>query len=371
MLSAVDRASAAIHTVECTYRQSHECKCALRAQKENKDMNGLHKELWLWCAAACLVAMVSGCGSEGESANPKGAVAAHQHENAPQPISITSPYKGKFPMNVVCTTGMVADLARYVGGGHVEVMQLMGEGIDPHLYRATPKDVSAMSAADLILYSGIHLEGKLADIFERMSNRKPTFAVTQLIPGNQLLAVADGLYDPHLWFDVALWSEGIGLVETVLCQFDPPHADEYKQNAESYRQELAALDEHCRTQLALIPEAQRVMVTAHDAFHYFGNAYGIEVQAIQGISTESEAGVKRINDLVDFIVDRNIKAVFVETSVANANIESLIEGCAARGHTVVIGGELFSDAMGKPGTPEGTYIGMIRHNVDTLTAALR
>ena len=280
-------------------------------------------------------------------------------------------FDGNYPIRAVCTTGMVADVVRNVAGTYVEVVQLMGEGVDPHLYKATPGDVSRLSQADIIFFSGLHLEGKLADIFVRMARKKPTYAVTEQIDEQRLLKVQDGFFDPHVWFDVSLWSETVLMVAEVLEQFDPPHAAEYRHNAETYQKILAELHEYCQTEIATLPKKQRVLVTAHDAFHYFGRAYGLEVKAIQGVSTETEAGVRKINELVDFLVEGNIKAVFIESSVPERNIRSLVEGCQARNHHVEIGGELFSDAMGKPGTPEGTYPGTVRHNVNTMTRALR
>jgi manganese/zinc/iron transport system substrate-binding protein len=309
--------------------------------------------LLVLCVGLMFFGFFAGCESSGVSAGPK------------------TRFDGQYPIKVVCTTGMVADVVRNVAGTHVEVVQLMEDGVDPHLYKARPGDVSQLSQADTVFYSGLHLEGKLADIFVRMARRKPTFPVTEQIDKSRLLEVDGGFFDPHVWFDVSLWSETVNVVVEVMQQFDPSHADEYRNNAEAYRDRLAELHENCKTQLATIPEKQRVLVTAHDAFHYFGRAYGMEVKAIQGVSTDSEAGVQKINELVDFLVKRNIKAVFVETSVPKRNIRSLIEGCKARNHTVTIGGELFSDAMGKPGTPEGTYVGMIHHNVKTIVEALK
>jgi manganese/zinc/iron transport system substrate-binding protein len=266
---------------------------------------------------------------------------------------------------------MVAAVVRQVGGARVDVVQLMGEGVDPHLYKASPGDVSRLRAADVIFYSGLHLEGKMAETFELMSRRKPTFAVTADIPADRILISQGSFPDPHIWFDVSLWSETVDTVRDRLAEYDPPHADEYRGRAAKYRSELAALHAESRARLHDIPPQQRVLVTAHDAFHYFGRAYDVEVRAIQGISTESEAGVKEINELVNFIVARKIKAIFVETSVSDRNIKSLVEGCRQAGHEVAIGGELFSDAMGQPGTPEGTYAGMVRHNVETIIKALK
>lgn len=311
---------------------------------------------------ACLA--LAGC--EGSSANgsPEGTTAESK-------AAIAKTYSGQYPIRIVCTTGMVADLAKNVGGPHVEVTSLMGAGVDPHLYKASPADVTALNRADIIFYSGLHLEGKLADLLERMGERKPTVAVAVAISPEKVLRDEHRAADPHVWFDVSLWSEAAGAVREALCQFDPKHAEDYRQNADEYQSRLARLHADTKTDLAAIPPERRVLVTAHDAFHYFGEAYDIEVRAIQGISTESEAGVRQVRALVDFLVERKIKAVFVETSVADENIRSLVEGCQARGHDVEIGGTLFSDAMGDAGTPEGTYEGMVRANVKTIVDALK
>lgn len=299
---------------------------------------------------ACWAMGLAGC--QGSSAEPRGRV-------------------GDVPIRVVATTGMVGDLVGRVGGDRVAVTALMGEGVDPHLYKASPGDIRLLSGADLIVYSGLHLEGKLGDVLARMARRTPTHAVAEGIPRDRLMTTGAGVPDPHLWFDVALWAEGLAVVRDALAEFDPQHAEEYRSNAEAYRAELLALDAEIRARLAEIPPERRVLVTAHDAFGYFGRAYEVEVRAIQGISTESEAGVREINDLVAFLATREIKAVFVESSVSDRNIQALVEGSRARGHQVAIGGQLYSDAMGRPDTPAGTYPGMVRHNVDTIVNALR
>jgi len=315
----------------------------------------------LFGLCVCLL-LVAGCQSSGgeESA-----------DSSASQSDVKSTFSGSYPIGVVCTTGMVADVVRNVGGEHVDVTQLMGEGVDPHLFKPTPGDVSLLSGADVTFYSGLHLEGHLADVFSRMQSKKPTHAVTKQIDPAHLIQVEGELHDPHVWFDVSIWSEGIGLVAEVLSEFDPSHQDDYAAAADEYRAKLQTLDTECRERLAKIPEKQRVLVTAHDAFQYFGRAYGIEVRAIQGVSTESEAGLREMNELIGFIVENRIKAVFVETSVSDANIEALIAGCKAEGHTVEKGAALFSDAMGAEGTREGTYEGMIRHNVEAISKALR
>jgi manganese/zinc/iron transport system substrate-binding protein len=295
----------------------------------------------------------------------------HEAGRRPGPLAVDKTYSGNYPIRVVCTTGMVADLSRTVGGESVAVSQIMREGVDPHLYKASPGDVNRLNEADIIFYSGLHLEGKMSDVFVRMARRKPTFAVTEYIPEGRVLENPEGAFDPHLWFDVSLWRDAAGVVRDALAAFDPKHAADYRRRGDAYQAELAKLHDEVKRKLATVPKARRVLVTAHDAFRYFGRAYDVEVRAVQGISTESEAGVREVNALVAFLVERQIKAVFVESSVSDKNVTALLEGCAARGHKVIIGGELFSDAMGKEGTAEGTYVGMIRHNVDTIVKALQ
>lgn len=296
---------------------------------------------------------------------------SNSHEHKASVIKITKPYAGQYPIRVVCTTGMVADLVKNVGGSQVTVEQIMGQDVDPHTYKATTADVSKIGGAELILYSGLHLEGKMGDIFERMGRKIPTFAVAEYLDRTSVLENEEKAHDPHVWFDVSLWSQTAGVTRDVLVQFDPKNAETYRSRAAVYQADLAKLHDYAKSQIATIPRAQRVLVTSHDAFKYFGRAYDIEVKGIQGISTESEASVKDIADLVAFITQRKVKAVFVETSVNPRNMESLREGCKANGHQVAIGGELFSDAMGQDGTPTGTYVGMVKHNVDTIVQALK
>jgi manganese/zinc/iron transport system substrate-binding protein len=310
-----------------------------------------------WLLVAALSALV-GCGPLNDDERKTGP-------------AVVRPFTGNHPIKAVCTTGMVADMVRRIGGQWVAVDQIMGEGVDPHLFKATPDVIARIHHADVIFYSGLHLEGRLNELFENRADEKPTVALTSTIPADRLIGDGGGGHDPHVWFDVAMWSETAEAVRLFLVAFDPPRAAEYDARAEQYRAELAKLDAYCREQIASIPDSSRVLVTAHDAFHYFGRAYGIEVKAIQGVSTETEAGVHEINQLNEFIVQRKIKSVFVETSVNEGNIHALVEGCRARNHAVQIGGKLFSDSMGKTGTLEGTYPGMVRHNVDTIVKALR
>jgi manganese/zinc/iron transport system substrate-binding protein len=277
------------------------------------------------------------------------------------------------PYTIVATVGMVTDVVRHVAGDRADVTGLMGSGVDPHLYKPTRSDVQRMLGADVIFYNGLLLEGKMTDsLIRAATSGKKVHAVTELLDEQYLLEPEEfaGLYDPHVWMDPSAWARAIDVVRDKLIEFDPAGEDEYRANAKAYAAELAALDEYATRVLGSVPEEQRVLVTAHDAFNYFGRRFGYEVVGIQGISTESEAGVQDIERLVDLLVDRNIRAVFVESTVSERNINALITGARARGHEVIIGGELFSDAMGDDGTYEGSYIGMIDHNVTTVARAL-
>ena len=277
-----------------------------------------------------------------------------------------------YPIQIVATVGMVADLAREVGGEHVEVSQICGTGVDPHLYKASRDDVAALSRADMVFYSGLMLEGKMTDVLIKMARKRPVIAVTEVVDEAVLLEPEDmaGHYDPHLWMDVSAWSKCAEAVANSLAEYDPDNAESYSENASKLIDQLESLHEYGKQAIGSIPEGSRVLVTSHDAFNYLGRAYGLEVQGVQGISTESEAGLQRVSALVDLLVQKNVKAVFVESSVPRKSIDSLIEGCRSRGHEVVVGGELFSDAMGEEGTYEGTYIGMLDHNITTIAQAL-
>lgn len=277
-----------------------------------------------------------------------------------------------YPYAVTTTVGMVTDIVRQVAGEHAEVTGIIGSGVDPHLYKPTRNDLVLLHRADIVFNCGLKLEGKMEDTLERVGEAKPVHAVTKLIDPSYLLELEDypGHYDPHVWMDVSAWARCVEVVAEALSAFDPAHAEEYRANAGTYIKRLDALHAYGKECIATIPGKQRVLITSHDAFSYFGRAYGLEVRGVQGISTESEAGLHDINALVDFIVERGISAVFVETSVAQKNIRALIEGAASRDRRVQIGGELFSDAMGEAGTYEGTYIGMLDHNITTVTRAL-
>lgn len=271
---------------------------------------------------------------------------------------------------IVATTGMIADAARRIGGG--EVTALMGPGIDPHSYRQTRSDIATLVRADLVLWHGLRLEAQLVDMMENLSKRVTVVAVAEGMEKDKLLSAAAfaGHYDPHVWMDPQLWLDPVEKVKSALTGLMPDATDSLAANHAGYRAEIQALDSYARSVLSSVPAEARVLVTAHDAFSYFGRAYGFEVQGIQGISTESEAGLSRIGELVDMLVARQIRAVFVESSVPDRAMRALVEGCKARGHDIGVGGELYSDAMGPDGTYEGTYPGMIDHNVTVIARAL-
>ena len=276
-------------------------------------------------------------------------------------------------LKIVCTTGMIADAVATIAGEEASVSALMGPGVDPHLYKASQGDLQRLSQADLIFYNGLHLEGKMGEILQKVGKRKPVIGVSDALARDRLLklAAAADAYDPHIWFDVALWSEAVSHIGVSLEQLDTVHAAVYRERTAAYLDSLLQLDAWVRGQMASISPEQRVLITAHDAFAYFGRAYGVEVRGLQGISTVSEYGLKDVSDLVEFISGRKINAVFVESSVPAKSLEAVVEGCEKRGHPVRIGGTLYSDALGEAGTPEGAYLGMVRANVRTIVQALK
>lgn len=277
-------------------------------------------------------------------------------------------------INVTATVGMIADIVRNVGGERVNVTALMGPGVDPHLYKPTASDVHKLENADIIFYAGLELEGRMTDTFVKLARAgKPTFPVSEDIDPSRLRQPKEfeGKYDPHIWFDVTLWQEAVRKVNKELAALDPGSRDLYQRNTDTYLKQLDELHLYVKAQIATIPESSRVLITAHDAFGYFGAQYGMEVRGLQGTSTATEAGARDVQDLADFICRRGIKAIFIESSVPQATLEAVKAAAQSRGCQVTIGGQLFSDAMGSDGTPEGTYLGMVRHNVDTIVRALR
>ena len=303
--------------------------------------------LALFLVVAALTLLLAGCGGERAAAD-----------------------SGK--LAIVATTGQVGDIVRNVGGDAVAVTTLMGPGVDPHLYVASEGDVAALQDADIIFFSGLFLEAQMDDVLHQIGARKPSIAIAEVIDKAQLLpipGIADE-YDPHVWFDVALWRQTVAAVEAALAEAAPDKAALFAANADRYRSELDELDRYVRAQAATVPMPKRVLVTAHDAFHYFGRAYGFEVRGLQGISTASEASTADVRDLADFIAANRIPAIFVETSVPVRNIEALQAAVRDRGFEVQIGGQLYSDSLGDPNGPDGTFTGTVRHNIDTIVQAL-
>ncbi len=276
-------------------------------------------------------------------------------------------------INVVTTVGMLTDVVEHIGGDRIEVMGLMGPGIDPHLYKASAGDVTKMQRADVIFYNGLHLEGAMAELFERMASMTRTVAAAEAIDHDRLHASPDNpeLHDPHVWFDVSLWIEVSRRVGATFVEIDSAHAAGYQSRADAYIARLEALHAYVQQRAGELPPERRVLITAHDAFNYFGRAYGFEVYGLQGISTVTEAGTSDVQELANFIAQRRVPAIFVESSVPPRTIEALQAAVASKGFAVAIGGELYSDAMGDPGSPEGTYEGMVRHNIDTIVGALK
>ena len=286
---------------------------------------------------------------------------------------IESPDNYSEKIAITTTTNVITDLVENIGGDHVSVTGLMGPGIDPHLYRPSASDVKSLQNADIIFYNGLDLEGKMGDIFVKIGREGTSvWAVSENIPPESLLILdTNGNFDPHIWWDVKLWTEAAKVVATGLKEYDPENSENYEKNLLEYLNQLDSLNSNNLNKINSIPSEQRVLVTAHDAFQYFGHAYGFEELAIQGWSTDSEAGIREIQNLADEISKREIKALFIETSISPATIEALKAAVQDRGHNIVIGGKLFSDAIGEKGTIEGTYTGAFTHNIDTIVRALK
>jgi manganese/zinc/iron transport system substrate-binding protein len=287
----------------------------------------------------------------------------------------TSPGSNRHPgkLLIVVTTGMIKDAVENIAGEKADVIALMGPGVDPHLYKASHGDLEKITDADIVFFNGLHLEGKMGKVFEKAQRIKSVVAVSDGIPESALREIPgyENAHDPHIWFDVRLWEQAVRNIAQYLKTKDSANASFYEANSKRYLQSLDSLHNAITIQLATIPKQQRVLITAHDAFGYFGDAYDVEVRGLQGISTLSEFGLKDVTELVDFIIDRKIRAIFVETSVSTKSINAILEGCREKGWNVKIGGSLYSDAMGEQGTSEGTYIGMVGANVQTIVNALK
>lgn len=281
--------------------------------------------------------------------------------------------EGNGKLKVVTTTNILGDLLSEIGGDNISLQTLMGAGVDPHLYKASEGDVSKLYNADIIFYGGLHLEGKLVDIFEKMKGKKNTVSVGDRLPKDQLISSENfgGNYDPHVWFNVQFFKHFAQTVTNELSKADEKNAETYAANNKEYQKKLDNLDIEIKTAIESLPQEKRILVTAHDAFSYFGKAYGFEVVGLQGISTATEAGVKDVQELSKFIIDKKVKAIFIESSVPRRTIEALQAAVISKKHDVEIGGSLYSDALGNPGTDEGTYIGMFKYNVNTMVNALK
>lgn len=275
-------------------------------------------------------------------------------------------------LKVVTTTTIIADVMKQLSGDLVDIQALMGPGVDPHLYKASAGDVKRMTNADMVVFNGLDLEGKMGEVFENIKG-KIIFAVTENIDESELLdfETNPGFFDPHVWFDLQIWKSATNRMAQGLKELDPDNAQTYDANLEKYLLEIEELDRYIKGRVEELDQDKRILITAHDAFKYFGNRYGIRVMGLQGISTDSEAGTSDIRELADFIVEKQVKAIFVESSVPRKNIEALQEAVRAKGFQVEIGGELYSDSTGDVGTPAESYLGTVKENIDTIVNALK
>ena len=273
-------------------------------------------------------------------------------------------------VNIVATIAQIGQPLSVIAADRANIETLISEGVDPHLYRLTRWDVSRLNQADMIVYNGLNLEAQMVDMLRRFSAQKPVIGIANALKDRTILLQNGKAHDPHVWMDPTLWVVALSTAVRELAKIDPPNAQFYKKNAAAYFRRVYDLHERAKKAISSIPLSSRALVTAHDAFGYFGHAYAIDVLAIQGISTESEAGIHQIESLVETLVNRRIEAVFVETTVSENNIRALIEGASAQDHEVRIGGTLYSDAMGRKGTYAGEYLGMFDHNITTIIRAL-
>lgn len=281
------------------------------------------------------------------------------------------PHTGE--INAVVTTNILADAVSEIGQGRLKVESLMGAGVDPHLFKASEGDVRKLADADIIIYNGLLLEGKMNDVFSKLERKRIVIAAAELLPSNKLRKADNqgSHFDPHVWFDLALWKEMVVLLSQELAKVDTAFAQLYLSNGKRYSEQIELTEIYIKSLLNDVEENQRVLITAHDAFGYFGNAYGYEVRGLQGVSTVSEFGLADLNNLIDFIVDRKLKAIFVESSIPSRSIEALQSGVRAKGHEVIIGGELYSDALGEIGSGADNYLDMVQKNIQTIVNALK
>lgn len=330
-----------------------------------KKHNMLRGPFWFWAGIFFQLLSATGCRPEVTSSAPA-----------------RREFTGEYPISVVCTTGPVTDMLRNLGGAHLDVVGLMGPGVDPHLYTAVPADIERIDRADIVFYNGLHLEGRMAELLEQLAKKKPTEAVTDGLVSNRDPRLRkppefEGYYDPHVWHDPKLWSECVKHAAAALARFDPLHRDDYDQNCEKYLRQLEDADRYCHEQLATIPPGQRVLVTVHDAFNYFCQAYGLKSMPLKGVSTEEEVTIGRTDEVIKYLVQNRVKAVFVESASAPQVVQALVEPCRRQGHQVRLGPTdedpyvLYADALGPAGSGTDNYLGMLRANVDTIVSALR
>jgi manganese/zinc/iron transport system substrate-binding protein len=287
-------------------------------------------------------------------------------------ISCDTKEKNDGQTYIVCTTGMIKDAVENIVGEKAKIEALMGPGVDPHLYKATQGDLKKLQQADIIVYNGLFLEGKMGEILQKLNRKKTVIAMAELVPEQSHLNNTEfqGAVDPHIWFDVKLWKQAVELLSNELIKTDTTHQSYYVDNTKKYVNQLDSLHKAVKSEIDKIPDDKKVLVTAHDAFGYFGRAYNVEVRGLQGISTLSEYGLRDVSNLVDYITENKIPAIYTETSVSKKAIKAVLEGCKSKGHDVIIGGSLYSDAMGQEGTFEGTYIGMVHSNVEKIVKGL-
>ncbi|MCP3659208.1 MAG: zinc ABC transporter solute-binding protein [Bacteroidetes bacterium] len=301
------------------------------------------------------------------------AIYRFRHKNFKNKLNEISQKQSKGKLKIITTTGMIKDAIKNIADDYVIVEALMGPGVDPHSYKAKPNDLNSLKAADLIFYNGLHLEGKISDLLENYNKIKPTIKVCDALEYSDIIRdkeFSEGV-DPHIWFDVNLWKKCVRYISTILQNKIPKHAETIKLNTDLYLKKLDSLHNFIMSSFNEISQEQRVLITAHDAFGYFGRAYNLEVKGLQGISTAAEYGLKDVSDLIQFIIQRKIKAIFIETSVPEKPIRAVIEGCKNNNHEVILGGPIYSDAMGPQNSKDGTYIGMLEANVNTIVRGLK
>jgi len=283
------------------------------------------------------------------------------------------PDRHKKELEIVCSTSIIRDCIQEIVGDSIRVKSLMGPGIDPHSYNPRPSDISLLNNATVVIYNGLHLEGKMAQLFEELGKRKTVLSVSSGIARNELIVTdpKTGTTDPHIWFDTKIWLDGMSRIVEYLSRAYPKYRKQFEANFKTFRVKVEMEQKELKQELTVIPEERRVLITSHDAFHYFSRCFDVKVRALQGISTTQEPGVQDVVNLVNYIVEHQVKALFVEHSVSPKAIRTVIESCQRKGHHVRVGGTLYSDALGDADSPGKTYLMMLSHNVNTLIKGLK